>query len=66
MRKSFWVAALLATFAFALPARAQEQTPKAELYAGYGYLRVNDLGDAYNFNGGSGHSLTIPIIGWGS
>jgi hypothetical protein len=54
MRKSFWVMVLLAIFAFVLPAKAQEQTPKVELYAGYDYLRVNDLGDAYNFNGGSG------------
>jgi len=54
MRKSLWALALLTIFAFALPAKAQNETPKAELYAGYGYLRVNDLGDAYNFNGGSG------------
>jgi opacity protein-like surface antigen len=54
IRKSFWVPASLAVIAFALPAKAQDATPKAELYAGYDYLRVNDLGDAYNFNGGSG------------
>jgi opacity protein-like surface antigen len=54
MQKSFWALALLAVFAFALPATAQDETPKAELYAGYDYVRVSDLGYSYNFNGGSG------------
>lgn len=54
MRKSLWVVASLAIFAFASPAEAQDKTPKAEVYAGYDYVRVNDLGDSYNFNGGSG------------
>jgi len=54
MRKSFWVLSLLSIFAFALPAKAQDETPKAELYAGYDYVRVSDLGYSYNFNGGSG------------
>ncbi len=54
MRKSFWALALLAILAFALPARAQDATPKAELYAGYDYVRANYLGTSFNFNGGSG------------
>ena len=53
MRKSFWVVALLAIFAFVLPAKAQNEAPKAEVYAGYDYVRVNDLGTSFNF-GGSG------------
>jgi hypothetical protein len=54
MRKSFGVLALLAISAFVLPAKAQEETPKTELYVGYDYVRVNSGGDAFNFNGGSG------------
>jgi len=54
MRKSIWVVASLAMFAVVSPARAQEETPKAEVYAGYDYVRINDRGDAYKFNGGSG------------
>ncbi len=54
MRKSFWGLALLAIFALALPAKAQDETPKAEVYAGYDYVRVNALGYSFNFNGGSG------------
>lgn len=49
-----WVLALLAIFAFTLPAKAQDETPKAELYVGYDYLRVNASGTSFNFNGGSG------------
>jgi hypothetical protein len=54
MQKSFWVLALLAIFAFVLPARAQEETPKAEVYVGYDYVRLNSGGTGFNFNGGSG------------
>lgn len=54
MRKRFWIPALLAIFAIVLPAKAQEETPKAEVYAGYDYIRVNALGTSYNFNGGTG------------
>jgi opacity protein-like surface antigen len=46
--------ALLAISAFASLARAQDETPKIEVYGGYDYVRVSDLGKAYNFNGGSG------------
>jgi hypothetical protein len=54
MQKSCWVLAVLAISVFALPATAQDETPKAELYAGYDYVRVSDLGTSFNFNGGSG------------
>ena len=54
MRKSFWVPVLLGVVAFAMPAKAQDETAKAELYVGYDYLRVNSGGTAFNFNGGSG------------
>jgi opacity protein-like surface antigen len=46
--------ALLTISAFTLLARAQDETPKVEVYGGYNYVRVSDLGDSYNFNGGSG------------
>jgi len=46
--------ALLTISAFTLLARAQDETPKIEVYGGYDYVRVSDLGDSYNFNGGSG------------
>jgi opacity protein-like surface antigen len=54
MRKSLCIPALLAIFAFAVPAKAQEEPSKADLYVGYDYLRVNSGGTAFNFNGGSG------------
>jgi hypothetical protein len=41
-------------FAFALPAKAQDETPKAELHVGYDYVRLTPGGTAFNFNGGSG------------
>lgn len=37
---------------FTLSARAQEETPKAEIFGGYSYVRFNPSGT--NFNGGSG------------
>jgi hypothetical protein len=46
--------ALLTISAFTLLARAQDETPKVEVYGGYDYVRVSDLGDSYSFNGGSG------------
>lgn len=54
MRKSFWILASLAIFAFVLPAKAQDEAPKAELYAGYDYVRVTAHSASLNFNGGSG------------
>jgi hypothetical protein len=63
MRKSFWVLTLLAIFAFALPAKAQDETPKAEVYVGYDYVRVNSAGTSFNFNGGSGQ-LAYNVNHW--
>lgn len=63
MRKSFWVPASLAIFAFVLPARAQDETPKAELYAGYDYVRLTSGGTSFNFNGGSGQ-LAYNVNHW--
>jgi opacity protein-like surface antigen len=63
MRKSFWVLAFLAIFAFVLPARAQDETPKAELYVGYDYVRLNSGGTPFNFNGGSGQ-LAYNVNHW--
>jgi hypothetical protein len=54
---------LLGILAFVLPAKAQEATPKAELYGGYDYIQVNDGGTAYNFNGGSGQ-LAYNVTNW--
>ena len=63
MRKSFCIPALLALFAFVLPAKAQEETSKADLYVGYDYLRLNSGGTAFNFNGGSGQ-LAYNVDDW--
>lgn len=63
MRKSFWVPASLAIFAFVLPARAQDETPKAELYAGYDYVRLTSGGISFNFNGGNGQ-LAYNLNHW--
>jgi Outer membrane protein beta-barrel domain len=63
MRKSFSVLAVLAMLAFALPAKAQDETPKVELYAGYDYVRVNSAGRSFNFNGGSGQ-LAYNVNNW--
>jgi hypothetical protein len=60
MRKSFWVLVLLAMFAFALTAKAQDETPKAELFAGYDYIRLNSTSTSSNFNGGSGQFTYNP------
>jgi opacity protein-like surface antigen len=39
---------------FAGIAAAQDDSPKVEAFGGYSYLRTNDGGFGYNFNGGSG------------
>jgi hypothetical protein len=57
------VQALLVIFAFALPARAQDETPKAELFAGYDYVRVNSTNTSSNFNCGSGQ-FTYNVNNW--
>lgn len=41
MKKSLWGVVLIATFGIVLPAKAQDGTPKFELYAGYDYVRFN-------------------------
>jgi len=55
--------ALLVISALALPAEAQDITPKVELYGGYDYLRVNAIGTSFNFNGGSGQ-LAYNVNHW--
>jgi hypothetical protein len=60
MRKSVWIAAFVAMFALALPAKAQNETPKMELYGGYDYVLLNASGSSYNFNGGSGQFVYNP------
>lgn len=51
MKKLVWAALVFALLPLA--SRAQE-IPKAEVYVGYDYLRVNAVGTSFNFNGGSG------------
>ena len=41
MRKSLWVLILLAIFAFVLPAKAQNEEPRLEVFGGYSYSRFN-------------------------
>jgi hypothetical protein len=62
MRKSSLVSIFLAMLACTMPVKAQDEAPKAELYVGYDYARVNS-GDAYDFNGGSGQ-LTYNVHNW--
>ena len=47
---------------FCVSAMAQE-TPKAEIFGGYSYLRANILGEGFNFNGGSG-SVALNANNW--
>jgi opacity protein-like surface antigen len=62
MRKSLWALILLAIFAFVLPAKAQNEEPRLEVFGGYSYARFNVNANApgiapsatYNGNGGSG------------
>jgi opacity protein-like surface antigen len=58
-----WVLGLLAIFAFALRAKAQDERPKAELCVGYNYLRLNSGNNSFNFNGGSGQ-LSYNVNDW--
>ncbi len=57
------VLASLACAFLPLLSRAQEETPKAELYVGYDYVRLNSGGTAFNFNGGSGQ-LACNVNNW--
>jgi opacity protein-like surface antigen len=47
---------------FAGLASAQD-SPKVEVFGGYSYLRANDGGQGFNFNGGSG-SLAYNLTPW--
>ena len=63
MRGLLSILALLGICAFAPPGKAQEQTPRAELYGGYDYVRANAAGSSFNFNGGGGE-LTYNANNW--
>jgi hypothetical protein len=62
MKNSVGLVVLILVMGFALPAKAQDVTPKFEGYAGYDYMRdnaVNDItqmppSESVNGNGGSG------------
>jgi hypothetical protein len=54
---------LLVIFAFALRAKARDETPKAELDVGYDYLRLNSGGTVFNFSVGSGQ-LAYKVNDW--
>ncbi len=62
MKESLWVVVLIAVFGIALTAKAQDETPKLELYAGYDYVRFNVNAkvagflpsQSFNANGGGG------------
>src|ERR1700728_3204046 len=47
---------------FAGLASAQD-SPKVEAFGGYSYLRANEGGEGFNFNGGSG-SLAYNLTPW--
>lgn len=53
MRKAAWLGVLV--FALAIPAMAQDELPKFDLFGGYSYVRVNLQGSIHsNLNGASG------------
>ncbi len=54
MRNALIAGFLLALCMTAPLAKAQDETPKAELYGGYDYVRLNTGGSSFNFNGGGG------------
>ena len=49
MKQFFWFCALVTAFSIAAPA----QDGKAEIFAGYSYMRADIVGLGFNFNGGS-------------
>jgi opacity protein-like surface antigen len=71
MKKSLWGVLLIAVFGIILPARAQDETPKFDLYAGYDYVRFNVTAkvagfppsQSFNANGGGGQ-LEYNPNGW--
>ena len=62
MKNTFGLIVLILLIGFALPAKAQDVTPRFEAYAGYDYTRDNAVNDithvppsqSVNGNGGSG------------
>ncbi|HEY6252349.1 MAG TPA: outer membrane beta-barrel protein [Candidatus Angelobacter sp.] len=62
MRKSLLIAALF--LVLSISAVAQD-SPKAEVFGGYSYLRVSVVGTGFNFNGGSGSIAFNPSHWWG-
>jgi hypothetical protein len=63
MKNYFAVVLLLAVLGLALPAKAQDERPRSEVYVGYDYVRVNSNGNSFNFNGGSGQ-VTYNFNRW--
>lgn len=63
MKNYFAVVLLLAVLGLALPAKAQDERPRSEVYVGYDYVRVNSNGSSFNFNGGSGQ-VTYNFNRW--
>lgn len=65
MRKMAWLSGLI--LALAMPALAQDETPRVEASAGYSYVRVNvNTGtgsQGFNGNGGSG-SIAFNMNRW--
>lgn len=57
MRKLLWISTLF--LVFTISAAAQDY-PKAEVFGGYSYLHVNELGTGFNFNGASGSIAFNP------
>ena len=62
MKKPLWGVVLIAVFGITLTAKAQDETPKVELYAGYDYVHFNVTAkvtgfppsQSFNANGGGG------------
>jgi opacity protein-like surface antigen len=71
MKNSFGLAVLILVIGFALPAKAQDVTPRFEAYAGYYYTRFNVNANVpgiapsagYNGNGGGGQ-LEYNVNRW--
>jgi outer membrane immunogenic protein len=71
MKNSFRLLVLILVIGFALPAKAQDVTPRFEAYAGYDYMRDNATNDitrvppsqSVNGNGGSGQ-LEFNATSW--
>jgi opacity protein-like surface antigen len=61
MRKAAWLFVL--ALVLAVPAMAQNDHPRAEVFGGYSYVRVSDQGMSTNLNGGSG-SIALNVNRW--